>query len=124
MELANEIEKDLNIDNPGHEDDPCDFTVDDNEDFYFESDHLALRGNADYRAVLRAIVVLEAQRIEAGKHIDSLAAAEKVALNNPEAFVKRLESGEKLDLPVPLNITTVCTACVTLKSLTVIGKLA
>lgn len=79
----------------------------DNEDFYFESDHLALRGNADYRAVLRAIVILEAQRIEAGKHIDRIAATEKEALNDPEAFVQKLANGIKLDLPGALNITTV-----------------
>lgn len=89
-----------------HEEGNNDFEPD-NEDFYFESDHLALRGNADYRAVLRAIVVLEAQRIEAGKHIDKIAAVQKQALSDPETFVKRLASGEKLDLPGPLNITTV-----------------
>lgn len=79
----------------------------DNEDFYFESDHLALRGNADYRAVLRAIVILEAQRIEAGKHIDKISATEKEALDDPEAFVQKLANGITLDLPGPLNITTV-----------------
>lgn len=77
---------------------------DDNHDFYFESDHLALRGNADYRSVLRTIVMLEAQRIEAAKHIDIIAAAEKVALNNPELFVQNLATGVKLDVPGPLNI--------------------
>lgn len=95
-----------NVSTPEHNKDNNDFEPD-NEDFYFESDHLALRGNADYRAVLRAIVVLEAQRIEAGKHIDKIATAQKQALNDPETFVKHLASGEKLDLPGPLNITTV-----------------
>lgn len=79
----------------------------DNEDFYFESDHLALRGNADYRAVLRAIVILEAQKIEAAKHIDKIAATQKEALNDPEAFVQKLASGVKLDLPGRINISTV-----------------
>lgn len=95
-----------NVSTQEHNEDNNEFEPD-NEDFYFESDHLALRGNADYRAVLRAIVVLEAQRIEAGKHIDKIAAAQKQALSDPETFVKRLASGEKLDLPGPLNITTV-----------------
>ena len=79
----------------------------DSEDFYFESDHLALRGNEDYRNVLRTIVILEAQKIEATKHIDRIASAEKTALNDPEAFVARLASGTSLDLPGPINIVNV-----------------
>lgn len=78
-----------------------------NEEFFFESDHLALRGNADYRAVLRAIVVLESQKIEAGKHIDMLAASKKAALDDPMAFVKRLSEGKKLDVPGPIIIENV-----------------
>lgn len=79
----------------------------DNEEFYFESDHLALRGNADYRSVLRTIVILEAQRIEATKHIDLISEAEKIALRDPDAFVQRLSSGEKLNMPERLNIQNV-----------------
>lgn len=79
----------------------------DNEEFYFESDHLALRGNADYRSVLRTIVILEAQRIEATKHIDLITEAEKIALNDPEAFVNKLSSGESLNLPGRINIQNV-----------------
>lgn len=80
----------------------------DNEEFYFESDHLALRGNADYRSVLRTIVILEAQRTEATKHIDLITEAEKIALDDPEAFLERLTSGESLDLPGRINIQSVC----------------
>lgn len=79
----------------------------DNEDFYFESDHLALRGNADYRAVLRTIVILEAQRIEAAKHIDKISQAHRNALNDPEDFLRKLVSKEGLDLPAPINIQNV-----------------
>lgn len=79
----------------------------DNEDFYFESDHLALRGNADYRAVLRTIVILEAQRVEAAKDIDRLAEAEKDALDNPEEFIKKLGAGDGLNLPGQINIQNV-----------------
>lgn len=79
----------------------------DNEEFYFESDHLALRGNADYRSVLRTIVILEAQRTEATKHIDLITEAEKIALNDPEAFLERLTAGESLDLPGRINIQSV-----------------
>lgn len=79
----------------------------DNEDFYFESDHLALRGNADYRAVLRTIVILEAQRIEAAKHIDQIATVQKRALANSEEFLKEVTSAEPLNLPGPINIQNV-----------------
>ena len=38
---------------------------DDNGEFYFESEHLALKGNKDYLNLLKTISVLEAQRIKA-----------------------------------------------------------
>lgn len=78
-----------------------------NEDFYFESDHLALRGNSDYHAVLRTLVVLEAQRIEAAKHIDKIVQVSKRALQDPESFIKKLTSGEGLDVPQRINIQNV-----------------
>lgn len=34
------------------------------ETYYFESDHVALKGNPDYHAMLRTIALLEAQRIQ------------------------------------------------------------
>lgn len=79
----------------------------DNEEFYFESDHLALRGNSDYRAVLRTIVILEAQRIEASKHIDKIAQVHRRAIDDPEEFLKKLMSKEGLKLPAPINIQNV-----------------
>lgn len=95
-----------NADIDGEEND--DEYEEDNEEFYFESDHLALRGNADYRAVLRTIVILEAQRIEATKHIDLVTEAEKIALNDPEAFLQKLQSGECMNFPGRINIQNVC----------------
>lgn len=77
-----------------------------NEDFYFESDHLALRGNQDYRAVLRTIVILESQRIEVAKHIDKLADIKRKATQDPNGFVEKLSS-QNLDIPGPINIQNV-----------------
>lgn len=37
----------------------------DDELFYFESDHLALKGNEDYSELLKTIFTLEAQRAQA-----------------------------------------------------------
>lgn len=79
----------------------------DNEEFYFESDHLALRGNADYTSVLRTIAVLQSQRIQVTKDIDTLASAEKVALENPDDFIQKLARGELDALPGPINIIDV-----------------
>lgn len=80
-----------------------------NEDFYFESDHLALRGNPDYRAVLRTIVVLESQRIEITKHIDKIAEVKREATQDPCGFIKKITSGQSLDIPGPINIQNVGT---------------
>lgn len=89
-------------------DDDTSFTEDDEEsEFYFESDHLALRGNSDYRSVLRTIVILETQRIEAAKHIDQITEIHNTALSDPEAFVQRLASKQRLDFPGSINIQTV-----------------
>ncbi|CAD7080756.1 unnamed protein product [Hermetia illucens] len=76
----------------------------DNEEFCFESDHLALRGNPDYAAVLRTIAILQAQRIQATKEVDKLSLAEKKALDDPEAFVAKLAAGEELGVPAPISI--------------------
>lgn len=106
MEEINESET-KKVEDDAEENSDDDEYNEDNEEFYFESDHLALRGNADYRSVLRTIVILEAQRIEATKHIDLISEAEKIALRDPDTFVQRLSSGEKLNLPERLNIQNV-----------------
>lgn len=105
MEEGRESEAKEHDHDEGNIDDEYD---DDNEEFYFESDHLALRGNADYRSVLRTIVILEAQRIEATKHIDLITEAEKMALDDPETFLQKLSSGKNLNLPARINIQNVC----------------
>lgn len=76
-------------------------------EFYFESDHLALRGDPDYSAVLRTIAILQAQRIQVTKDIDKIAEAERVALADPEEFIGKLSKGESLNLPGPINVIEV-----------------
>lgn len=95
--------------NDDHSSDEDDFDDEgsENEDFYFESEHLALRGNPDYHSVLRSLVILEAQRIEAAKHIDQIVQVSKRALRDPENFIKKLTSGEGLDVPCHINIQKV-----------------
>lgn len=39
--------------------------IDENDLFYFESDHVAIKGNKDYSELLKTIVVLEAQKTKA-----------------------------------------------------------
>ncbi|CAH2989871.1 unnamed protein product [Chilo suppressalis] len=62
-------------------------------EFAFETDHLALRGNKDYCDLLKYIVKLEAQKINALKDIEELAEAQNKALEDPVKFVKNLQSG-------------------------------
>ena len=75
-----------------------------NQDYYFESDHLALRGNKDYYNLLRTVCLLEAQRTVAVKDLDKLVEAEKDALANPVAFVEKLQRKEDLKLPASQKI--------------------
>lgn len=80
---------------------------DSDEDFFFESDHLALRDDPDYISIIRTIAILQAQRIQATKDIDTISTAEREALNNPEQFLLQLTKGEVLNVPGPINVCEV-----------------
>ena len=66
------------------------------EPYYFESDHVALKENSDYRSLLHSITLLEALRQQAAQDIDTLYKAQDEALANPMKFVERLQKGENL----------------------------
>lgn len=86
-----------------------DVQVENDEDidtYYFESDHLALKGNPDYQALLKSIVLLEAQRIQAIKDIDKLHTCKEGALKDPIKFVEKLQQGADLGLPKPQNVVS------------------
>lgn len=73
-------------------------------EFYFESDHLALKGNKDYTAFLKTIVILEAQRVQAIKDLDKLKSVRAQALKDPISFVAQLQNGDLPELPSPQKI--------------------
>ncbi|XP_063238162.1 ZZ-type zinc finger-containing protein 3 [Bacillus rossius redtenbacheri] len=75
--------------------------IDADDEFYFESDHLALRGNKDYLNLLKTIAILEAQRVKAIKDIDDLLAVKKAALQDPMMFIEKLQKGEDIGVPAP-----------------------
>lgn len=75
--------------------------------FYFESDHVALRGNTDYSALLRTLAVLEAQRTQVAKDLDTLAQAKAEALADPELFIRKLQNNEPLNIPSSVNVIDV-----------------
>ena len=79
--------------------------VEEGNEFYFESDQLALRNNSDYAAVLKALIILESQRKQALKDLDTLSLLEKQALENPIEFVKNISNLE--NLPTQLKIAEV-----------------
>ena len=68
-------------------------------EFYFETDHDALRGNPDYLAVLKTLAILEAQKVQAVKDLEILQDARKNAVSDPLTLVSKLQQGERLDLP-------------------------
>lgn len=69
------------------------------ESYYFESDHLAFRGNSDYNMMLKTIALLEAQRIQAISDIEKLHECMDGALKDPIDFVNKLQHGADLGLP-------------------------
>lgn len=71
--------------------------------FYFESDQLPLRGNADYSLLLRTLATLESQRSYVAKEIDELARLKKCYMENPEEFLKNVKEDS---LGIPNSIET------------------
>ena len=86
-------------------------SVEDANLFYFESDHLALRGNRDYTNMLRTIAILEAQKIRVQQQIEELAEAKKRYLEEPELFLKKIRNNEEIISPNYFTIATVCEKC-------------
>ncbi|XP_030385827.1 ZZ-type zinc finger-containing protein 3 [Scaptodrosophila lebanonensis] len=69
----------------------------DNEDvFYFESEHLALRGNQCYSDLLRTIAILQAQRIRVHQQIDEVEQARNFYLGNPQVLIDKIRNNEPL----------------------------
>lgn len=76
------------------------------DEFLFESSHLALRGNPDYLQVMRHLAVLCAKRIQVHEDIDLLSAAQHNARENPLQFVEQLRQGS-LNLPQSIVVPEV-----------------
>ena len=76
-------------------------------EFYFESDHLALKGNKDYTTLLKTIVILEAQRVQAIEDLDKLLSIRSKALKDPISFVAQIQNGELPELPGPQKIADI-----------------
>ena len=75
--------------------------------FYFESDHVALKGNKDYHALLHAWSLLDAQRSKAINDLDVLVKVRDEALDDPIAFVSKLQVNGGLHLPSPQTIADI-----------------
>lgn len=76
-------------------------------EFYFESDHLALKGNKDYTTLLKTIVILEAQRVQAIEDLDKLLSIRSKALKDPISFVAQIQNDELPELPGPQKIAEI-----------------
>ncbi|CAG9857365.1 unnamed protein product [Phyllotreta striolata] len=76
------------------------FNVDGDDCFFFESEHLALRGNKDYCEVVKSLVVLSAQREKLIKDYNKVVEIQKTVVDNPEILAK-LAKGEDLGIELP-----------------------
>jgi len=92
-ESANEHVLMNNFDNNVGEDSELD------KPFCFETDHMALKNNKDYQHLLRAMLILGAQRTTAIKDLDTLLALKKAAMADPIQFVQKLQS--RVDMGIP-----------------------
>ncbi|XP_043462949.1 ZZ-type zinc finger-containing protein 3 [Leptopilina heterotoma] len=83
------------------------YPEEDDTNFYFESDHLALKGNKDYTSFLKTIVILEAQRSQAIEDLDKLAICRSEAIKDPISFVAKLQNGNVDEFPGPQTIAEI-----------------
>lgn len=83
---------------------PPEINYEDIGEFCFESDHIALKTNSDYKNLLEAVFILEAQRAQAIKDLDRLYECQEEALRDPIAFVQNLQNGKNLQIPSPQKI--------------------
>ncbi|CAB3368346.1 Hypothetical predicted protein [Cloeon dipterum] len=74
------------------------------DEFFFESDYTALKGNQDYRKLLRSVLILQVQREQAIKAVEQLYEAKKKALANPKEFIDKLAKGEDLGIPPVIKL--------------------
>ena len=68
-------------------------------EFYFETDHDALRGNPDYSLVLKTMAILESQKAQAVRDLEVLNDARTAAIKDPLTLISKLQNGEDLRLP-------------------------
>ncbi|GJQ71123.1 hypothetical protein Trydic_g1027 [Trypoxylus dichotomus] len=67
--------------------------------FYFESDHLALKGNIEYSELIKTLFVLEAQRKKAIDDYNKVIQLQKELEKDPMLLVERLKNGGSLGVP-------------------------
>ncbi|XP_018567409.1 ZZ-type zinc finger-containing protein 3 [Anoplophora glabripennis] len=72
--------------------------------FYFESDHLALKGNKDYCDVLKTLVILTAQHKKAIQDFNQVVQIRKNALQDPFYTLQRIQNGEGLGVPARIEL--------------------
>ena len=67
------------------------------DQYYFESDHEAIRNNPDYLALMKTYAILQAKKIKAVKDVEDLLSARNMALKDPRKFlIKFQEEFQKL----------------------------
>jgi ZZ-type zinc finger-containing protein 3 len=76
--------------------------MEDEDEFLFETAHIALRSNEDYLKLIKHLTVLCSHRIQVQKDIESLDAAKRKALENPAQFVENVKNG-CLNLPLRIE---------------------
>lgn len=69
-----------------------------NDLFYFESDHLAIKGNKDYSELIKTLFILTAQRTKAIEDYDTVLRIKKKCLENPSDTLTKIKEN---DLGVP-----------------------
>ncbi|KAB7507911.1 hypothetical protein Anas_07234, partial [Armadillidium nasatum] len=81
-------------------------TIEENENFTFETDSYALQNNKDYQDLLNCLFKLESQRIYITKALEEIKVARRKAREDPLGFVELLQNGE-IDFRPRINVAEV-----------------
>lgn len=83
-----------------------DNSSDKEDEFFFESSHLALRNNSDYLKLIKHLTVLCAKRIQIQQDIEHISRVKQKAIDDPLMFIESLKI-EALNLPQQVQISEV-----------------
>ncbi|XP_054275238.1 ZZ-type zinc finger-containing protein 3 [Macrosteles quadrilineatus] len=75
--------------------------------FEFQTAAAALKGNSDYRSLLKTLALLEAQRAKTIEDIEKLQNMKRKVVENPREYLRKFVNGESSDIPPRITMAKI-----------------